>query len=44
MTVAVVTTFVYLFTREGGVSGTAIAIIVVGFVIGGGIGLYWPGS
>ncbi len=40
MTVAVVTTFVYLFTREGGVSGTAIAIIVVGFVIGGGIGLY----
>ncbi len=40
MTVAVVTTFVYLFTREGGISTTAIAIIVVGFVIGGGLGLY----
>ena len=40
MVVAVVTTLAYLFTREGGLSGAAIAIIVVGFLIGGGIGLY----
>jgi len=40
MTVAVVATLIYLLTREGGLSTTAIAIIVVGFLIGGGAGLY----
>ena len=40
MVVAVVTTFVYLIVREGGLSGTALVIIVVGFAIGGGAGLY----
>jgi proton-translocating NAD(P)+ transhydrogenase subunit beta len=40
MTIAVVTTFLYLLTREGGLSGTALAIIVVGFAIGAAIGLY----
>jgi H+-translocating NAD(P) transhydrogenase subunit beta len=40
MVVAVVATLIYLITREGGLSGTAIAIIVVGFLIGGGAGLY----
>jgi NAD(P) transhydrogenase subunit beta len=40
MVVAVGATFIYLLTREGGLSGTAIVIIVVGFLIGGGAGLY----
>jgi proton-translocating NAD(P)+ transhydrogenase subunit beta len=40
MVIAVVATLVYLVTREGGLSGTALAIIVVGFLIGGGAGLY----
>jgi NAD(P) transhydrogenase subunit beta len=40
MTVAVVATLVYLISREGGLSGIAVAIIVVGFAIGGGAGLY----
>jgi NAD(P) transhydrogenase subunit beta len=40
MVVAVVATFAYLVTREGGLSGIALAIIVVGFAIGGGAGLY----
>ncbi|TFG68092.1 MAG: NAD(P)(+) transhydrogenase (Re/Si-specific) subunit beta [Thermomicrobiales bacterium] len=40
MVIAVVATFVYLVTREGGLSGTALAIIFVGFLIGGGAGLY----
>jgi H+-translocating NAD(P) transhydrogenase subunit beta len=40
MTVAVVATLVYLVSREGGLSGIAILIIVVGFAIGGGAGLY----
>ena len=40
MVVAVVATLVYLITREGGLSGTALVIIVVGFLIGGGAGLY----
>jgi proton-translocating NAD(P)+ transhydrogenase subunit beta len=40
MIVAVVATLVYLITREGGLSGTALAIIVIGFLIGGGAGLY----
>ncbi len=40
MVIAVVATFVWLLTREGGLSGTALAIIVVGFLIGGGAGLY----
>jgi NAD(P) transhydrogenase subunit beta len=40
MVVAVGATFVYLLSREGGLSATAIAIIVVGFLIGGGAGLY----
>ncbi|HEU4571345.1 MAG TPA: NAD(P)(+) transhydrogenase (Re/Si-specific) subunit beta [Candidatus Limnocylindrales bacterium] len=38
MTVAVVATLLYLIYQ--GISGTALAIIVVGFLIGGGIGLY----
>ena len=40
MVIAVGATFIYLLTREGGLSGTAILIILVGFVIGGGAGLY----
>jgi len=40
MTVAVVATLIYLLTRTGGLSGIGLAIIVVGFLIGGGIGLY----
>jgi NAD(P) transhydrogenase subunit beta len=40
MTVAVVATLVYLISREGGLSGIALGIIVVGFAIGGGAGLY----
>ena len=40
MTIAVVATLVGLATREGGLSGIAWAIIIVGFVIGGGAGLY----
>jgi len=40
MTVAVLTTLVYLLTREGGLKVEALAIIVVGFVLGGGAGLY----
>ena len=40
MVVAVVATLVYLITREGGLSATALVIIVVGFLIGGGAGLY----
>jgi NAD(P) transhydrogenase subunit beta len=40
MTIAVLTTFLYLLTREGGLSATALAIIVVGFAIGAAIGLY----
>jgi NAD(P) transhydrogenase subunit beta len=40
MVVAVGATFVYLLTRDGGLSGTATVIIVVGFLIGGGAGLY----
>ena len=40
MVIAVGATFIYLLTREGGLSATAIVIIVVGFLIGGGAGLY----
>jgi len=40
MTIAVATTLLYLITREGGLSGIGLAIIVVGFAIGGGLGLY----
>ena len=40
MAVAVSATLIYLISREGGVSGIALAIIVVGFAIGGGAGLY----
>jgi len=40
MTIAVGTTLLYLITREGGLSLEAWAIIVVGFAIGGGAGLY----
>ena len=40
MVVAVGATFIYLLTREGGLSATAMVIIVVGFAIGGGAGLY----
>ncbi len=39
MAVAVIATLAYLITREGGLSGTALIIIVVGFLIGGGAGL-----
>jgi NAD(P) transhydrogenase subunit beta len=40
MVVAVVATLLYLITREGGLSATALVIIVVGFLTGGGAGLY----
>ncbi len=40
MVIAVGATFIYLLTREGGLSGTAVVIIVLGFLIGGGAGLY----
>jgi len=45
MALAVIVTFLWLLTpgnaiHAGGMSLTAIAIIVVGFVLGGGIGLY----
>jgi NAD(P) transhydrogenase subunit beta len=40
MVVAVSATLVYLISREGGLSATALIIIVVGFLIGGGAGLY----
>jgi len=39
MAVAVIATLIYLITREGGLSATALVIIVVGFLIGGGAGL-----
>ncbi|MEA2548401.1 MAG: H+-translocating transhydrogenase subunit beta [Chloroflexota bacterium] len=39
MAVAVGATLIYLITREGGLSGVALLIIVVGFLIGGGAGL-----
>jgi len=40
MTLAVIATFLWLLSRPGGLSVTAIAIIVGGFVIGGGVGLW----
>jgi H+-translocating NAD(P) transhydrogenase subunit beta len=40
MVIAVGATLIWLVTREGGLSGIALAIIVVGFLIGGGAGLY----
>src|SRR5215203_4647417 len=40
MVIAVGATLIYLITREGGLSATALVIIVVGFLIGGGAGLY----
>ncbi len=40
MTLAVTTTLLYLVTREGGLNATAWVIIVIGFAIGGGLGLY----
>ncbi len=40
MTIAVVATLLYLVTREGGLGVLPLAIIVIGFVIGGGAGLY----
>src|SRR5919201_3579501 len=40
MTIAVLTTLAYLITRQAGLSVAALVIIVVGFVIGGGAGLY----
>jgi NAD(P) transhydrogenase subunit beta len=39
MTIAVIATLVGLATRDGGLSGIAWAIIVIGFLIGGGAGL-----
>ena len=43
MAVAVIATLIYLITREGGLSATALVIIVVGFLIGGGAGCRRPG-
>jgi len=40
MTVAVVATLIYLATKGHGLSGPAWAIIIVGFAVGGGTGLY----
>src|SRR4029450_12655634 len=40
MVIAVGATLVYLVTRDGGLSATALVIIVIGFLIGGGAGLY----
>ena len=40
MTLAVLVTIPYLATRPGGLSTTAIVIIVVGFALGGGVGLW----
>jgi NAD(P) transhydrogenase subunit beta len=40
MTIAVVATLIYLATGERGLSVTAWAVIIVGFAIGGGAGLY----
>src|SRR3982751_3062728 len=40
MVIAVVATLVWLLTREGGLSTTAIVIIVAGILVGGGAGLY----
>jgi NAD(P) transhydrogenase subunit beta len=40
MTVAVVATLAFLITRDGGLSGFALGIIVIGVAIGGGAGLY----
>ncbi len=40
MTVAVLATLIYLITRTGGLSGIGFAIIAIGFLIGGGLGLY----
>jgi NAD(P) transhydrogenase subunit beta len=40
MTIAVGTTLVWLALRPGGLSTTAWIIIIAGFLIGGGIGLY----
>ena len=40
MTLAILVTIPYLVTRPGGLSTTAIVIIVVGFAIGGGLGLW----
>ncbi len=40
MVIAVLATLVGLVTQPGGLSGTAWAIIVVGFLLGGGLGLY----
>jgi proton-translocating NAD(P)+ transhydrogenase subunit beta len=40
MTLAVVATLIWLLLRPEGLSVTALGIIVVGFLVGGGIGLY----
>jgi len=40
MVLAVGATFVYLLFQPGGMSGISLAIIVVGFLLGGGAGLY----
>jgi H+-translocating NAD(P) transhydrogenase subunit beta len=39
MTVAVIVTFVSLLLREGGISSEGLIIIIVGFLIGGSVGL-----
>jgi NAD(P) transhydrogenase subunit beta len=40
MAVAVIATLIWLILRPGGLSSFALVIIVVGFVIGGGLGFY----
>jgi NAD(P) transhydrogenase subunit beta len=44
MTIAVAATLIWLILRPGGLSVTAWAIILVGFAIGGGAGLYMARS
>jgi proton-translocating NAD(P)+ transhydrogenase subunit beta len=40
MAVAILATLVHIATRPGGIGTTAIAIIAIGFLIGGGFGLF----
>src|SRR6202000_2919541 len=40
MAIAVIATLLWLLVRPGGLSAIQIGIIVVGFAIGGGVGLY----
>ncbi len=40
MTVAVIVTFISLLLREGGISSEGLVIIILGFIIGGAVGLF----